>query len=715
MRRHSILALLGVLLVVAGMVLLMGMPVVAQDEEPETDFLASFHEAWASSGHADAEAEAFVHWNEDGEVEVDCAKCHSTPGYLDFLGEDGSEAGVVDAAAPIGTTVNCDACHNDTASNLHTVAFPSGAEITTADNAARCMVCHQGRASGASVEASIADAGLADLNTPSADLRFINIHYYAAAATLYGSEAGGGYQYEGKVYQMQNVHVPGYDTCTSCHNPHTLEVQVDECAACHDVEDVEDLRDIRMEGSQVDFDGDGDIEEGIAAEIEGMQELTYQAIQAYAADVAGTPIIYDTARYPYWFADTDGSGTVDEGEEGYGSFTGNLLKAAYNYQVSQKDPGAYAHNPVYIIELLYDSIESLNGEISEPLDMGALHRSEAGHFDVTAEAFRHWDAEGEVPATCTRCHTDAGLPFLLEHGAAIDFPPANSLSCQTCHSSLSEFTLHVVNEVTMPSGAVVTFGEEEPSNVCLMCHQGRESGVSIDTAITRAAVGDDEVSENLRFRNPHYFAAGATLFGSEAHGAYQYADMEYSGRFEHTRRLDSCTGCHEQHTLEVRADRCIDCHEALEESDDVRLIRAHPDDAEPVDYDGNGDLEEPLAAEVESLHAALLAGIQTYAADVIGTPIVYAPANYPYWYIDANGNGTLEEEELTEEGGYATWTPTLLRAAYNYQYVAKDPGAFAHNGDYILQVLYDSIAAISGEEAVASFTRPEVTESDSDD
>ncbi|NIN99734.1 MAG: hypothetical protein GTO49_33155, partial [Anaerolineae bacterium] len=74
-----------------------------------------FEEMWAESGHADAEAEAFVHWDEDdpAEVPVACARCHSTPGYVDFIGADGSEAGVVDNPAPIGTTVECEACHND--------------------------------------------------------------------------------------------------------------------------------------------------------------------------------------------------------------------------------------------------------------------------------------------------------------------------------------------------------------------------------------------------------------------------------------------------------------------------------------------------------------------------------------------------------------------------------------------------------------------------
>ena len=32
----------------------------------------------------------------------------------------------------------------------------------------------------------------------------------------------------------------------------------------------------------------------------------------------------------------------------------------------------------------------------------------------------------------------------------------------------------------------------------------------------------------------------------------------------------------------------------------------------------------------------------------------------------------------------------------NYQWVAKDRGAFAHNGKYIMQVLYDSIQSVKG-------------------
>ena len=48
----------------------------------------------------------------------------------------------------------------------------------------------------------------------------------------------------------------------------------------------------------------------------------------------------------------------------------------------------------------------------------------------------------------------------------------------------------------------------------------------------------------------------------------------------------------------------------------------------------------------------------------------------------------------------------MLRGAYNYQYVAKDPGAFAHNGLYVIQVLIDSIDVVGGD--TSAYTRPAV-------
>lgn len=722
MRSYHYLAAVGILLIAAGFALLVQAPALAQEATPEPlssaapidpPFLAEFYEAWVGSAHALADAEAFVHWDAEGEIPESCAKCHSTPGFQDFLGVDDTDFGVVDHPAPIGTTITCDACHNSVASTMTNVVFPSGVEVVDSSGTARCMQCHQGRASTEQVNAALTNAGLEDGNVVSADLGFINIHYYAAAATLYGGEVHGGYQYEGKSYQPKNFHVAGYNTCAGCHNPHTLEIKVSECADCHeDVRSVKDLPFIRMEGSGSDYDGDGDTREGIAEEIEGLQELLYQAMQVYAAEVAGTPIVYDSHAYPYFFVDTDGNGELDEGEavfpNAYKAFTGNLLKAAYNYQVSLKDPGGYAHNPKYIIELLYDSIESLNAQIAEPVDLAEAERDDPGHFDATVEAFRHWDADGEVPGTCARCHTADGLPIYLKNSVNIASEPSASLTCTTCHDSLTEFTTYISNTVTFPSGARLSFGEEEPANLCLNCHQGRESTVSVNRAITTAGVGDDDVTDKLTFRNVHYFAAGATLFGSEAMGAYQYADKDYNGRNFHVEEAQICTDCHYKHELNIRVSLCGDCHDNVETQADVRLIRADADDKEPVDYDGDGDTDEPIADEIASFQVALLTAIQAYATETAGAAIAYDAHSHPYWFIDTNGNGTADTDEVNGGNRYVAWTPNLLRAAYNYQYSQKDPGAFAHNPDYILQALYDSLESIGGADAVANFTRPAV-------
>jgi hypothetical protein len=336
-------------------------------------------------------------------------------------------------------------------------------------------------------------------------------------------------------------------------------------------------------------------------------------------------------------------------------------------------------------------------------------RDSFGHFRATAEAFRHWDEDGEVSASCTKCHTAEGLPFFMEHGVTISFEPSSGLACTTCHNSLGDYTVYPVASVVMPSGSEISFGEESANNICLQCHQGRESTVSVNAAITRAGVGDDEVSDALSFRNPHYFAAGATLFGNDAQGAYQFDGKEYNGVNEHTRRFDECSDCHDQHSAAIRYEECMDCHEEIEVAEDIPSIRAHPEDKDRVDYDGDGDMDEPIRAEIETFHSDLLALIQAYATDTLNAPIVYAPNNYPYWYGDLNGNGEFDvADELNSDNRFASWTPNLLRAAYNYQYVAKDPGAFAHNPDYVLQFLYDSLEAMGGEEAVANYIRPEV-------
>ncbi len=656
------------ILVVVAVALLAWVDTLVAQDCPVEDF--PFYEPWAGSGHADANSEAFRHWDDDVPpvVSAGCAKCHSTPGHLDFLGADGTAAGTVENEPNVGTTITCTACHNEVSIVMDSVTFPSGIEIADLGNEARCMQCHQGRESTVSVDQRIAGANVPDDDTVSGSLSFRNIHYLPAAVTQLGAETMGGYQYAGKSYDIRFAHVEGLDTCISCHDPHGLEVRVDICTTCHvGVTTEDDLQYIRFKGSASDYDGDGNVAEGIAGEIVGLQVNLYAAIQAYAASM-GAPIVYDSHSYPYWFNQGDGSR--------YDTWTARLVKATFNYQFYMKDPGAYAHNGKYMIQLLYDSIEDLY-----PGLVAGLHRDDAGHFAGSKEAFRHWDEDGAVPGGCSKCHSAAGLPDMLEEGVTFAQPVANGLHCTTCHELLEPwYTRYEAGAVEFPSGAELDLGDSD-NNLCINCHQGRESTVSVDEAV--AGLDADTVSGGLRFKNIHYYAAGATLFGANAKGAYEYKGKVYTGLFEHTENRRTCTQCHDSHTLEVDVPACVGCH-AVAGLEDIRLVN------DTSDYDGDGDTGEGLVGEIETLQDVLYWAIQSYATNVCGVSILYANS-YPYFFIDTNGNGQADKGELSSGNRYNAFTPRLIQATYNYQFAKKDPGAFAHNAKYLIQVLSDSV------------------------
>lgn len=686
-----------------------------------------FREDFLASGHADVNSEAFKHWDADGKVPVTCARCHTSAGYQEF-----AASGTItrEVPAPAGG-LNCDTCHNAAAIALKTVQFPSGKTVTpSASGEARCLVCHQGRESKISVDDQITAFNVTDVDAVVAPIKdangqdrifgFRNVHYFAAGAVLYGTQSQIGYEYASKEYDPRFAHVEGLDTCTACHDQHGTKVRVEACAECHQgVKAVEDLQNVRMEASTMDYNGNGDVKEGIAKEIAGLQEVLLGSIQAYATEVAGMPIAYDGETYPYFMvAGADGKPALTDGKTTtYGSWTARLLKAAYNYQVSLKDPGAFAHNGKYIIQLLYDSIEDLNGKIAKPVDMTKMARMDSGHFASSEMAFRDWDDAGLVPAGCAKCHSATGLPtFLANSGnllmaktgvqvtGVVGQPASSGFACATCHDTANFPNRLAVTTVPFPSGVALTFSTEKDangklvpvdSNACLECHQGRESTATMNNYLADKPA--DTVDAALGFKNVHYFAAGATLFGDAAKVAYQYEGQKYAGQnTEHD--LNQCTQCHDAHELGVKLAACSVCHPSVKTAEDLPKIRKST-----VDYNGNGDVTEGIAAEVMSFQDALIAAIQT-KAEKNGTPILYSAESYPYWFVDADKNGKPDTTADGKVATYNAWTPNLLKAAYNYQFALKDPGAWSHNPMYILQILYDSTKSIGGN--VAKFTRP---------
>lgn len=521
---------------------IMGTLTIACSSVP-TD-VVPYYDEWANSPHNDATAEAFTHWDGDADqdIEASCARCHSTPGFHDFLGEDGTAAGTVENDAPIGTTVECIACHNDSSLVYSEVTFPSGAVISGLGREAVCMTCHQGRESTESVDDKIAAANPPDDDTVMPDVGFINVHYFPAAATRYGGQVDGGYTYEGKSYDVLFKHVPGLERCQDCHDQHTLEIRLDVCSDCHNVTTKNDLYAIRMESSRVnDYDGDGDLVEGLYFEIDTLRDKLMLAMQNYAREVIGQPMAYDGSSYPYWFKDTNDNGVVDDAERSnanrFSTFSARLLKASYNYQYAVKDPGGFAHNGKFIIQILHDSIEDVNSAISAPVDMSAARRNDHGHFDGTAEPFRHWDEDGEVSSSCAKCHSaSAGFEEFLVYGKNTSQEIANGFDCAVCHTTFDTFETRRITQVTFPpvpggrttpaiGGAVPTDDPLVQSNICITCHQGRESKKTIDDAIVAwIAAGKPAypTSGSLGFKNVHYLSAAADVFGTEAQVAYEY-------------------------------------------------------------------------------------------------------------------------------------------------------------------------------------------------
>lgn len=707
-KKPQIIILIGLIAVAALFIIGIG----AQNQAGVQSKASHAEKLWLTSGHADSTAEAFVHWDEDSPQEIPsrCSKCHSTHGAVSFF-TTGAPATV-----PIGTTVECQVCHTDPEAGTvrdHTaVTFPSGAMAEELGPEAICMECHQGRASKKSVDDEIADAGVTDDDTISPSIGFINIHYFAAAANQFGTVADGGYEYAGKTYDARFSHVTDYNACNTCHDPHSLRVELGPCNTCH--AGVTDPKTIRYYGSFTDYDGDGNMEEGMYDELEGLKPILYQALQTYANDVTGYPIAYDSHAYPYFFNDTNANGMADSDEASYGnrytSFSARLLKAAYNYQVSLKDPAGYAHGGKYIIQLMYDSIMDLNSVLPKPITTTNLHRGDEGHFDGSTEAWRHWDEDGEVSTRCAKCHTATGLQAHVQNGGVIAEAQetANGMLCTTCHFT-GPPSIPNIGPVEFPSGVVEDLGDS--SNLCLQCHQGRASKFTIYAKVA----GEGPYS----FSNIHYFPAAAVMFGSEVAGGFEYAGKAYAGQklfTNHMGQFDTCVECHMGTKSKGKIDSfatdfnhnvhkpnpadCVFCHgqdvsQPKPGSDPAKFKFSGIRPATTPDYDGDGDRKESIKNEIKELEEELYTKLQAYG-NKIGSPIIYDSHAYPYFFKDTNGNGKVDPGENIYPNAYE-FNAKMLKSAYNYQMSLKEPHGFIHNSKYVAQLLVDSIVDLGGD------------------
>ena len=107
-----------------------------------------------------------------------------------------------------------------------------------------------------------------------------------------------------------------------------------------------------------------------------------------------------------------------------------------------------------------------------------------GHFSKDAKAFHYWDKEPAIPPVCAKCHAADGLATFLRDGKNPAAPHVKGygFACTNCHADAQTFALREAPKVTFASGAVVDTGDRA-ANVCMQCHQGRESTASVNRAI----------------------------------------------------------------------------------------------------------------------------------------------------------------------------------------------------------------------------------------
>ncbi len=381
--------------------------------------------------------------------------------------------------------------------------------------------------------------------------------------------------------------------------------------------------------------------------------------------------------------------------------------------------------------------------------------SRSGHGNTTSLAKSEMDfkARGNsVPAkdafssSCVRCHTSTGYISYVTSGFSdirafpdTDGVRANTsvspnprttyldksreaVNCNVCHDdgrlndgSSYSYKVRTVPRVTSyfnysstplhQSAWNVKFTQAYPdlgsSNVCVVCHTGREIG----WIIKMASVQGVDFS-NQKLISSHYRNAASTLIAASGFHFYssagKYQNPVY---FQHDRVGTSsssptnaggsggpCIGCH------MKNDRS---HYFLPVQETNGVISAIPGDAQVCSQCHNSsnpksapwttttleENKEGLVAALKTLQQMILHpnhdtenALGTYNATTNSITYSWKKWNVPLFSPDPVGGNPL-----IAVGAYT------MGAAFNYEMLRGDPGAYVHNSIYARRLIFDSI------------------------
>lgn len=376
--------------------------------------------AWANSGHGDETAEAWKHYDWDSEERQACQKCHTATGAMNYFADpENYDPANNEFELPEGKNqvLYCYGCHSDEpgedgfGTEPHAPGAivadyngPDGEPVTFPDagHSNVCVMCHAGRSNGQAIH----DAdGIDGKNFGS-----FNSHYLAAAGVLYETV---GYEFDGRDYTtpafFKHSEVGGDDgPCVGCHmdgepKDHSFSViktddaggkaLADVCSTCHAGEFALTVDDLEEEHD------------------------AYEAALDVIKDLLAEKEIYYGSGYPYFF-------TTDKAEDqSFGTaFTAwpdkNTLGAAFNLNLLEREPGAFAHNRMYAKRLIYDSIDWLDDGVLNASVEGTVADNEVVLEYLMGVRAQEPDAAGREAgyigtAACAQCHPEQYQEFAL--------------------------------------------------------------------------------------------------------------------------------------------------------------------------------------------------------------------------------------------------------------------------------------------------------------
>lgn len=294
----------------------------------------------------------------------------------------------------------------------------------------------------------------------------------------------------------------------------------------------------------------------------------------------------------------------------------------------------------------------------------------SAHADTAGEAWLHFDWRGANRSACARCHN--GSAFVEKLGSENDISnvfnkddilkPGEVLACSACHTNVGTGALRTPSEeftINMTK-STVHYDVVGASGLCVRCHSGRETGASIKDAA-------DTTGQGIFF-DSHYQPAAGTLYNKSG---YDYGlNATVSGHKTLGASINGpCVSCHmagKNHSFAAAG--CGTCH---------------------------GTTAPALAIAAATMKANYETALNNLKSALAAKGIHYGPV-HPFYFTAAFSDVGINVPvtNWAAPWGAGSWKHTM-GAAFNYNLLWSEKGAYAHDYKYAMKLIADSIDFIN--------------------